>query len=168
MKEFKFNSTDKGLLARLRGMPIFDSMEANQLQYLLKFARFRKYDESEAIIQEGETDQLVYFLLQGGCDVMVDNMDVGQITTVGDVFGEMGMIDQTPRSATITASMPTACLVLDGSFLEKMENVDKVASQALFYRIFSEILAARIRDANAKILKLESELEDLSVKGPSL
>ncbi len=47
-----------------------------------------------------------------------------------------------------------------------MKGMDKLAAEALFYRIFSEMLAARIRDANRKVLRLEDELKDLSVQRP--
>lgn len=167
MKEFVFTPSNKSILARLRTMPIFDALEPPQLIHLLKLAKMRRYDSDEVIIAEGDTDQFVYFLVQGNCTVNVDGLDVGTIAKVGDVFGEMGLIDRQPRSATITANSDTICMVLNGTFLESMESVDKVASQALFYRIFSEILAARIRDANAKILQLEDQLEDLSVQRPT-
>lgn len=167
MKEFTFSPSNRDILAQLRKMPIFDAMEAEQLPHLLKLAKLRRYEADEIIISEGDTDQQVYFLVKGSCTVNVEGLDVGTISKVGDVFGEMGMVDHAPRSATITADSPTICMVLDGSFLEKMENVDKVAAKALFYRIFSEILAARIRDANRKVLQLEDQLEDLSVQLPT-
>lgn len=166
MKEFKFSSDNTGIMAQLRKMPIFDAMEPEQLPHILKMAKLRQYGEGEVIIAEGDTDQLVYFLAQGRCSVNIEGLDVGTISKVGDVFGEMGLVDQEPRSATITANTTTICLVLDGSFLDHMKSVDTLASKALFYRIFSEILAARIRDANAKILVLEDQLEDLSVQLP--
>ena len=167
MREFNFSPDDKNILAQLRKMPIFDAMEPAQLPELLKLAKLRRYDKGEVVIAEGDTDQLVYFLAQGSCTVNIEGLDVGTISKVGDVFGEMGWVDQEPRSATITADSSTICLVLDGSFLDSMKSVDSLASKALFYRIFSEILAARIRDANAKILVLEDQLEDLLVQRPT-
>lgn len=167
MQEFNFNPADKKVLARMRKMPIFDAMDVAQLPHLLKMAKIRRFDPEEIIIAEGDRDELVYFLVDGSCTVAVEGLEVSAISKVGDVFGEMGMVNKEPRSATITALTLTTCLVLDGAFLERMEHVDKLASQALFYRIFSEILAARIRDANTRILMLEDQLEDLSVKRPT-
>ena len=148
-------------------MPIFDAMDINQLPKVLKLAKLRRYEAGETIIEEGDTDQLVYFLILGKCTVETEGMELNFINNLGDVFGEMGIIDQKPRSATIKAEKPTLCLALDGSFLERLEGIDKLAAQALFYRIFSEMLAARIRDANSKILTLEDQLEGLSVQRPS-
>ena len=167
MREYPFDPNDKATLDRLRRMPVFDAMEPDLLPALLKLARLRRYDAGEVIIAEGDTDQLVYFLIFGRCSVNVDGMDLSAITRAGDVFGEMGMVDQKPRSATITAEKQTLCLVLDGAFLDHLGGVDKVAAQALFYRIFSEILAGRIRAANARVLTLENQLEKLSVQSPT-
>ncbi len=167
MKEFSFDPTDKDTLARLRQMPVFDAMDAEHLPQVLKYAKFRRFDRNEIIIREGDTDQLVYFLIEGSCQVNVDGIDVGSISQIGGVFGEMGMIDQKPRSATILAEKASLCLALDGSFLDHMKGVDKLAAQALFYRIFSEILSARIRDANSKLLLLDDEIGDLAVKLPT-
>lgn len=167
MKEFPFDPNDRATLERLRRMPVFDAMDVAQLPHLLKLARLRSYEAGEVVIAEGDIDQIVYFLILGSCSVNVDGMELGSISTLGDVFGEMGMVDQKPRSATITAERSTLCLALDGSFLDRMKGVDKLAAEALFYRIFSEILAARIRDANARILTLDGKLEDLSVQLPT-
>lgn len=167
VKEFAFDPTDTSTLARLRKMPIFDAMDINQLPKVLKLAKLRRYEANEIIIEEGDTDQIVYFLILGSCMVEMEGMEINYISKLGDVFGEMGIIDQKPRSATIRAENETLCLALDGSFLDRLEGIDKLAAQALFYRIFSEMLAARIRDANNSILKLEDQLEDLSVQRPS-
>ncbi len=135
-------------------------------QNCFNWQKIRQYDDGETIINEGDTDQIVYFLISGSCSVNIDGLDVNAISKLGDVFGEMGMINHKPRSATITAEQETLCLALDGSFLERMKGMDKLAAEALFYRIFSEMLAARIRDANRKVLRLEDELKDLSVQRP--
>lgn len=167
MKEFNFDLTNSDLMARLRQMPVFDAMESSQLRPLLQLACLRSYAEDEVIIEEGDTDHSVHFLVMGSCQVNVDGMDVTILDKVGEVFGEMGLIDNSPRSATITAIEPTVCMVLDGHFLDRLKDVDKLAAEALFYRIFSEILATRIRDANARLLALDGALEDLSMKRPS-
>lgn len=166
MKQFSFNPHDAKVLARLQKMPVFDALDSAQLPKLLQLAKIRQYDDGETIINEGDTDQIVYFLISGSCSVNIDGLDVNAISKLGDVFGEMGMINHKPRSATITAEQETLCLALDGSFLERMKGMDKLAAEALFYRIFSEMLAARIRDANRKVLRLEDELKDLSVQRP--
>lgn len=45
----------------------------------------------------------MFFLILGSCSVQVDESEINTITEVGDVFGEMGTINNSPRSATIKA-----------------------------------------------------------------
>ncbi len=72
-------------------------------QNCFNWQKIRQYDDGETIINEGDTDQIVYFLISGSCSVNIDGLDVNAISKLGDVFGEMGMINHKPRSATITA-----------------------------------------------------------------
>ena len=167
MQEFPFDPGDATILGRLKKMPVFDAIDAHLLPPLLKLAKIRRFDADEVIINEGDTDQLIYFLIQGSCTVNVDGLDVSSISALGEVFGEMAAFDSQPRSATITAGTQALCLVLDGAFMDHMEGVDKLVSRALFYRIFCGILAARIRDTNTKILAMEDELKTLSVQRPT-
>jgi len=163
MKEIPFDPNDRETLTRLQQMPIFGAMDEERLPKVLGMAMLRRYEKDETIITEGDTDQAVYFLIMGRCSVSIEGVNVNAISEIGDVFGEMGIIDQKPRSATVRAEKPVLCLVLDSEFIERLEGVDKLAAEALFYRIFSEMLAARIRDANARILYLEEKLEECSM-----
>ena len=163
MKEISFDSQDKETLDRLQQMPVFGAMDRERLPKVIAMARLRRYDSGEIIIKEGATDQEVYFLIMGTCSVTINGVQVNAIANVGDMFGEMGIIDHAPRSATVTAKKPVLCLLLDSKFMEKLEGVDKLAAEALFYRIFSEMLTGRIREANTRILELEGKLKECSV-----
>lgn len=163
MKKIPFDPKDKETLARLRQMPVFGAMNKDRLPKILGMATLHRYEKDETIIREGDTDQTVYFLIMGSCTVVIEGVKVNSINKIGDIFGEMGIIDHKPRSATVRAEKPVLCLVLDSNFMERLEGVDKLAAEALFYRIFSEMLSARIRDANARILYLEEKLEECSM-----
>lgn len=164
VRESHFDPADNELLGRIKKMPVFDAMDADMLPEVLGRAMVRRYGAGEAIITEGEADRIVYFLVSGSCAVSVDGTDVNTLSTPGDVFGEMGFIEHKARSATVTAQTPATCLALDGAVIERMKGVETLAAQALFHRVFAEILAARVRHANARLLTLENELETLSVQ----
>lgn len=166
MIEFDFDPTKTDILDKLRTMPIFDAMVTSELLAVLETAKLRKFMSGDIIIKEGDTDDTVYFLVYGSCNISVDDVGMATLTQAGELFGEMGMVDHAPRSATVTATASTLCLVLDGDFLERMKGVDALAAKAMFYRIFSENLAARLRAANRRVMRLEGELEELSVQRP--
>jgi len=160
MIEKELDHFDQEVLDRLRQMPVFDSLGRNQMREIVRLSRLRKYDAGEVLIKEGDYDQYIYFLIGGDLSILRDGEQVGRIRRLGDVFGEMGIIDGSPRSATIKALAPTLCVALDGAFLDRLSGADKLIAQALFYRIFAEILAARLRDTNNRVAELENRLRE--------
>jgi len=160
MIEKELDHSDQEVLDRLRQMPVFDSLGRNQMREIVRLSRLRKYDAGEVLIKEGDYDQYIYFLIGGDLSILRDGEQVGRIRRLGDVFGEMGIIDGSPRSATIKALAPTLCVALDGAFLDRLSGADKLIAQALFYRIFAGILAARLRDTNNRVAELENRLRE--------
>jgi CRP-like cAMP-binding protein len=64
----------------------------------------------------------------------------------GEVFGEMGLIDSGPRSATATAVEDTVCMALDGEELIRMLETDPQEAVA-----YVRTLIHRLRAANERI-----------------
>ena len=62
--------------------------------------------KGDVILEEGDTDTDAYIILDGEIDVTVKG--IGKVATLGknDIFGEIAMVDQRPRTATCTASTP--------------------------------------------------------------
>ncbi|MGE4293068.1 MAG: Crp/Fnr family transcriptional regulator [Desulfovibrio sp.] len=146
------------IISRLRQMRVFDSLGDRQMREVIRLSKLRKYEPGEILIQEGDCDQHVYFLIGGDLAILVDGVEVARIRRLGDVFGEMGIVDGSPRSATVQAVSPTLCLVVDSAFMDQLDGADKLIAQAVFYRIFAEILAVRLRDTNKRVSELESRL----------
>jgi CRP-like cAMP-binding protein len=77
---------------------------------------------------------------------------------LGDVFGEMGIIDGSPRSATITARRSSLVISLDDTALGALGETSKIFMQAVMYRVFAEVMAVRLRQANEEIASLNEKL----------
>lgn len=145
MRERDFDPNNAELLAQLRRIPPFALLDEPQVEAVAKLARMRKYEAGEVVIREGDFDHWVFFLVQGELSITHKGAQVGSIRRLGDVFGEMGIIDGSPRAATIKALVPSLCLALDASVFERLEGRDRWMVQAVFYRVFCEILAVRLR-----------------------
>ena len=154
MLEREFDPTNEEMLEQMRRIPAFSPLAEGQIRAVAGLARLRRYEAGELVIHEGEYDHWVYFLVQGELGITHKGVQVGVIRRLGDVFGEMGVIDGSPRSATIKALKASLCVAVDAAILERLGGGDKCAVQALFYRIFCEIMAVRLREMDAKLAEL--------------
>lgn len=159
MKEVPFDPSNDDIMERLRNVPAFDALPDRHIRKAMNAASIRRYDKGEVIIQEEDFDNQVFFLIFGELDITVKGNAVGTLKRLGDVFGEMGIIDGSPRSATITASRTSLVVALDDTAIGAMGDVSKIFTQAVMYRVFAEVLAVRLRDANQMIAHLRAELE---------
>lgn len=153
MREQIFDPSNAETLLQMRRIPAFSALGEEQIVEVVRASKLRKYEPGEVLIKEGTYDHWVYFLVQGELSVSHQGVEVGQLRRLGDIFGEMGIIDGSPRSATIKALTPALCLAMDGSILDT-PNIEKVALQAIFYRVFCEILATRLREMDTRIAEL--------------
>ena len=160
MREVPFDPENDDLMERLRNVPAFNALPDELIRQAMKAASIRRYSAEEILIQEDEFDNQVFFLIFGELDVSVKGDTVGSLKRLGDVFGEMGIIDGSPRSATITARRTSLVVSLDDSAIGTLGDASKIFTQAVMYRVFAEVLAARLRDANQTIADLRSKLNE--------
>ncbi|MFC1823896.1 cyclic nucleotide-binding domain-containing protein [Thermodesulfobacteriota bacterium] len=168
MRESEYLKENEEVLQKLKTLPLLDSLTQEDLKGLLSLSKLIKYDPGEMIIEEGQYDNWIYLLLTGKVGIQKKGETISTLGRTGDLFGEMGIIDGSPRSATIVAIDETACLALDISYVDRLEKNHKITVGYILYRLFSEILASRLRLADEKLLKaidenalLKTELEKL-------
>lgn len=154
MKEHEFDPTNAETLEQFRRIPAFSSLEESMIQEVVRMSRMRKYDPGELIIREGDYDAWVFFLIKGDLKISVKGVEVGSIRRLGDVFGEMGIIDGSPRSASIEALTPTLVVAVDASILDRQTAKDTYLVQSILYRIFCEVLAVRVRELDKRLTEL--------------
>ncbi|MDD4952604.1 MAG: cyclic nucleotide-binding domain-containing protein [Desulfovibrionaceae bacterium] len=140
-------------IERLRGLQVFAVLDPVQLAEAVRLTRIRKYGPGETIIREGEYDHWIYFLIKGRVRVSYGGVEICRLKNHGDVFGEMGIIDGSPRSASIEALDQTLCLAVDASFMDRLEESERVSAQAKVYRVLAEYALGKLRDVNERIAK---------------
>lgn len=108
------------------------------------------FDAGETIFEQGDASDKCYRVLAGSVDIIIAGHD-GQekrIASLGadEVFGEMGIIDPAPRSATAIAREPTACDVLSAE-----EVIDLMSSDPAQVMDLMKTLILRLRSSNRKL-----------------
>jgi len=71
----------------------------------------RKFEAGTTIIKEGETGVGFYLIIDGKAEVRKKKKVLSTLSS-GDVFGEMSLIDNQPRSADVVALTPTTTFTL--------------------------------------------------------
>jgi CRP/FNR family cyclic AMP-dependent transcriptional regulator len=145
---------NKDIIQKLLDIPMLKSMSKEDLRGILTMSKLVTYEEEEYIIREGQYDNWIYFLLSGKVGIHKQGEIIATLQRLGDLFGEMGVIDGSPRSASIIALKETTCLC---SYVDRLEGGSKIIFTSILYRIFSEILANRLRMADAELVKLRDE-----------
>ena len=85
----------------LAHLPLFSKVGKRQLRKLAGLAQFEEFAPDDVVIQAGEASDAFYLIVSGQARVLV--RERARILRTGDYFGEMGLIDGEPRSATIIA-----------------------------------------------------------------
>jgi CRP-like cAMP-binding protein len=160
MIESKYLKDDIKNIQKLMAIPALRHFETKNLAKLIRLSKIRQYEDGEQIIKEGDLDKWLYFLLSGKVRIVKDGVEIQAIDKMGEMFGEMRLIDSLSRSASIYAVGPTVCLSVDTSAAGRrgFEN-EKVDFLFLLYRMFAEYASIRLRLTNDELVRIKKELE---------
>jgi CRP/FNR family transcriptional regulator, cyclic AMP receptor protein len=104
-------TTSDPLVQRLAKVELFDGLSAKQLAAIAGAMRERSFASGQAIIEEGATDGRFYLIDSGTAEVSVKGTVVEALGE-GDYFGEIALIDNGPRTASVTATSDVRALTL--------------------------------------------------------
>ena len=100
------------LVDELRQVPLFSGLSQRQLKQLARGFKEREFQPGTSMVRQGEMSGVGFFVITGGeASVSVDGMEVAKLGP-GDHFGELALISEQVRSATVTAEGPLQCLVM--------------------------------------------------------
>jgi CRP-like cAMP-binding protein len=153
--------SEEAILEKIGRMPALESFRYRDLQILLKMSKIRQYAPGELIFKEGSYDGWVYFLLSGRAKIVVNDKELITLDRTGDVFGEMGVVAEKGRSASVYADDETVCLATDVSQIDNLTEDNRFVFRYLIFRGFAEILANRLRITTERLIKAEEEIARL-------
>lgn len=143
----------KEIFEKLKGsVSFFSSFTDGELIALLKLAETETFSAEQVIFKEKTKGDKMYIILAGAVRISraIGNKkeEVLVILKPGACFGEMGVIDQSPRSASATVDGGNAILL---SLKDSLLSQRNVLLAYKLYKNFSIMLAGRMRETNDKL-----------------
>jgi len=145
-------------LKKLKNIASLRHIDEKDFRRILKFSDIRQYKAGETILAEGSYDNWIYFLISGKVRIVKADKEISFLQRTGDLFGEMGIIDGSARSASVHAMEETLCLATDISFMDRLNPEDHTAFSAMLFQILAEILAHRLRITSEELVQAKEEI----------
>ncbi len=135
--------------------PLTQALTGQEREVLAKAAVLLTVKAKDIVFWEGSKETKMYFVVSGG--VIVSKKVHGNVEEViarfspGDHFGEIALVDEEPRSATVQAQSETVLLVLER---KKLLELEKGSPELIskFYRALLKEMVQRLRKTDEKLL----------------
>jgi CRP-like cAMP-binding protein len=113
----------------LAGVPLFAGLEPDELATLADWFEAQDVSEGMKLIGEGASGYSFFVLREGTATVTIDGIEVRTLEP-GDFFGELAILGDGRRTATVTAASPVRVLVLFGTeFRQLQQEYPELAAQ---------------------------------------
>lgn len=131
----------------LKRVPLFAGFGNDELKAVSRLLRPRRLTKRSILIYEGDTSDALYIIKEGSVAVTRASSEgketILSILKEGDVLGEMGVLDEAPRSATVTLLRDGEVLVLP-----REDFLALLATRPELNRAVISALVARLRATN--------------------
>ena len=131
----------------IRKNEIFKGLDNEELESLAKLARLKKAPKNTFIIKEGDETKEMFLIKQGKADVMLNNHNGDELILSslqeGDIFGELSLLDDQPRSANVIAKEDCLLLTINkADFFDFLNRNSNASIQVIKY------LCQKLRNTN--------------------
>lgn len=130
-------------IAALGQVELFKGMSKRSLIRIDQIATMRTARKGDVVMTAGDPGNEMIVVLEGRASVTRGRRKLGECSP-GQCVGEMALLDNQPRSATVVAIEPMRMLVIPGSAFRKVLSKVPSLTEALL-----STLSARLREANA-------------------
>ena len=133
---------DPEQLARL---PLFATLTPEQLQAIARLTEQRREPSGTVLVGEGASAYALFVILSGTADVTRGAAKLGTLRP-GDFFGEIALLSDQPRTATVTATSPVELVVMYGSDFRVFERDWPEASKLMKSAMRERLERSRLLD----------------------
>jgi len=136
----------------LKNIPLFSCLSESDLADIEKVAVRKTFPKNTILLSEGDSTDALYVICEGKVKVTIDDNEGKEIILsmlgTGEYFGEMALLDDEPRSASVTTKETTQLLIIS-----KNDFMDILSSKQFAFNLLKD-LTKRLREANKKIESL--------------
>lgn len=137
----------------LKELELFSELNQQELEDVASLAQIRKIPTDTTVFHEGDDADAIFVVVNGRVKIVTTSSDGKEfILTVlgaGQVFGEMGLLETAPRSASVVTTTEVELLVINRSDFDHLLKTSPGISHKLM-----AILSRRLRRANSKMESL--------------
>jgi len=121
----------------------FPGIKPNEIEELIAYSKVRAYPPTAVLCHENATEDRFYMILEGEVEVTknINNNETRLLKTLGpgDFFGEMALIHNAPRAATVTAKSALTTLELDKAAFDRVLHSSSSIAMAMVSEISNRL-----------------------------
>ena len=137
----------------LKDLELFSELSERELQDVAALAEVQKLDTDTTVFHEGDPADSIFVVVNGRVKIVTTSSDgkefILSVLGAGQVFGEMGLLDEAPRSASVSTITDVELLVIKHDDFDHLLKTSPGISRKLM-----AILSRRLRRANSKMESL--------------
>lgn len=165
---FSGRSVRKGstheLLSRV---PAFAHLSFRELKEVAAIVHKREYRAGEPVFHQGDPGLGMYIIQEGSVSIVISETDGGKkelaVLTEGDFFGELALLDESPRSAD--ALCKTDCLLIGFFRPDLLEMIERKPGLGVkIVTKLAEIVGERLRKTDKELSKLKSQMDAMRME----
>jgi signal transduction histidine kinase len=152
----------------LRGTACFKNLSDEEIRHVIEYSREREFNTGEVVFYEGDPADRFYIIADGSVEVWTeyggDQAEKIADRDRGQIFGEMALIDDLPRSATVVAGRPTSTLYVQYDDFQRLLKDSPAVAFSLVRSLSAMVRQSNetfIEDLREKNERLEAALADL-------
>lgn len=151
----------------LSKVPAFANLAPRELKEVAAIVHKREYRTNEPVFYQGDPGLGMYIVKDGEVSIVIQGKDGNErelaVFSDGDFFGELALLDESPRSAN--AVCKTDCTLIGFFRPDLFELVEKNTTLGIKIVLkLAEIVAQRLRHTDKELSKVKSQLERLQTQ----
>lgn len=161
IQEFPFDPESPKVPELVAQVPFFDTLDKGTVEAILNHTTILECEAGDTVIQQGEDDRCLVFLVRGSTDIVKDGEVINTASDTGELLGELSILNSEPHSASVIATSEAFCLKTRPAFIGSLSRHERASYEAAFFKYLANLLARRLTSSSKKLAAAEHRLSEL-------